>query len=792
MLPLLVSQKKDKRLSYLIVVLLAELTYLPDKDAESADVLLENLRKIKQFFLAPGVISTLIEHLAELLQEKMTEASEKHSQMIELIVIIFKNLLQIPKRNVYDDSDFTLFLLKKFNEESVFDSLVYMTQNFETELSKKLSFHFLEIFYFIFKDYWPCDFFNLTKKQTLKDFMKQEKIESSKKQRQRSTRHSRFGTNIVVKDKATQLSRIVHWVPKANEISMQDIGRKTAPKRKVKEAEQHIGMQIHKRKFGESNFAGSEEEEKVKYDLKEMALEMLEHSYNQLIEVLLDSFYSGEQAKDNEHEKYKYIKISSFFMAVFRLNAHEKLKEEKIKYRSEPHVNNGSEPSLYLPIAQISNSLKLQNIDFIFSKGFFQTIVESKRTRDMDMYLASWEYLLELLYLIQDMERSPSEKMRKNAQTLQQKLFTLQICELAKHGLKEFSYANQSRYFIFTAFRFTTVLLTMLEGYSKGKMLYIQTHRLKRKKESDDKYDDESGALEYSDDDKNNYIEKKFNFIAALWEFVEYDVVENVISMLNFPKMLDDELIESISVFINRIITQAKGTWIFYQLKTMNIFHNFLSENRKDVRFITVVKSIKKVLNSFFLKCKENPLLALEIIFPFSDKAAKDAILSNYEAFVDYNEPEFNPQSKHDNDSESEKELELEEFGKKLEADKWTDDEDMKLLEYYDIFKDNPEDCFRKLSTILNRPEEAIEQRLISKEIISSGKRKKAEEKITSLDSIQKEKYSDSKEKILSFIRKSIGKKIPHSLIIERLTILKKISSDYIETSNNQENQNEM
>lgn len=92
--------------------------------------------------------------------------------MIELIVVIFKNLLQIPKKNKHDDFDFSLFLLKKFNEESVFDSLVYMTQNFDTELSKKLSFHFLEIFYFIFKDYCPCDFFNFTKKQTLKDFIR--------------------------------------------------------------------------------------------------------------------------------------------------------------------------------------------------------------------------------------------------------------------------------------------------------------------------------------------------------------------------------------------------------------------------------------------------------------------------------------------------------------------------------------------------------------------------------------------------------------------------------------------
>ena len=647
------------------------------------------------------------------MQEKTSESTEKHAQMIELIVVIFKNLLQIPKKNTYDDSDFSLFLLKKFNEESVFDSLVFMTQNFETDLSKKLSFHFLEIFYFIFKDYWPCDFFNLTKKQTLKDFMKTEKIESAKRERDRGTRHSRFGTNIVVRDKTSQLSRIVHCVPKANEMTVNSVGRKTAPKRKAKEVDQHVGMQIHQRKFGESNFIGSEEEEKVKHDLKNMALEMLEHSFNQLIEVLLESFYSGEQTEQDEHEKYKYIKISSFFLSVFRLNAHEKLKEEKAKYRSQP-VNNEPEPRLNLQIAQISNSLKLQNIDFVFSKGFFVWLVEAKKSRNMDIYLASVEYLLEILYLIKDMERSPSEKMRKNSQTLQQKLFTLQICELAKFGLKEFSYDKLSRYFISTVFRFTTVLLTMLEEYSKDKILFIQTHKQKRKKDLSDKYD-ESGALDYSDEETNNYLEKRFNFTASLIDFVEYSIVENIISLLNYPKMLDDDLIESLSVFINRIITQSKGTWIFFQLKFMNIFNNFLTDHRKEIRFISIVRSIKTVLNSFFSKCKENPLLALEIIFPFSDKISKDAILSNYEAFVDDDQPIERSQSNHDSDTE--KELEIEEFEKNLDANKWTDDDDLKLLEYYEIFKDNPKTWYNKLSTILNRPEEAIEQRLISKQI---------------------------------------------------------------------------
>jgi hypothetical protein len=100
LLPLLVSQKQDKKLSFLTILLLAELTYMPDKKAEHHEELVEKLKSYKHSFLAPEVISTLIEHLAEWLQENNTTGTEKHAQMIELIIVVFKNLLQVRPLNL--------------------------------------------------------------------------------------------------------------------------------------------------------------------------------------------------------------------------------------------------------------------------------------------------------------------------------------------------------------------------------------------------------------------------------------------------------------------------------------------------------------------------------------------------------------------------------------------------------------------------------------------------------------------------------------------------------------------
>ena len=82
-------------------MLFCQLTELPNKDCESRIKidLFRQLHTNKQHFLAPKVIETLIMHINEILQKE--ERSQKHEQMIELVIVLFKQLLQIPE---YDDS----------------------------------------------------------------------------------------------------------------------------------------------------------------------------------------------------------------------------------------------------------------------------------------------------------------------------------------------------------------------------------------------------------------------------------------------------------------------------------------------------------------------------------------------------------------------------------------------------------------------------------------------------------------------------------------------------------------
>ena len=152
LLPLLIFHHQDKKLSFLCLMLFVQLTELPNKETEGRMKidLFRQLHNNKMHFLAPKAIETLIMHMNEILQKE--ERSQKHEQMIELVIVLFKQLLQIPEHNensaaqVYGGTrSLQKRLILAYKEHNVLDLLVYLSQEFSETLNKKLSIHLLEI-----------------------------------------------------------------------------------------------------------------------------------------------------------------------------------------------------------------------------------------------------------------------------------------------------------------------------------------------------------------------------------------------------------------------------------------------------------------------------------------------------------------------------------------------------------------------------------------------------------------------------------------------------------------------
>lgn len=208
-------------------------------------------------------------------------------------------------------------------------------------------------------------------------------------------------------------------------------------------------------------------------------------------------------------------------------------------------------------------------------------------------------------------------------------------------------------------------MLEMLDEYSKGKVLTIQTQQKRKKKKNKKKNqrrqdnDEFAEDLELSDaefdqsEDEEN-VERTFNFVVELSRLVDYDVIEKYIYMLSEAGMYRHRpvLVKACASFFKRIISQTKQTWIFFQLDTLSVFNDFL---QKDVTNNSLMRGImdfkahttsQRQLESYTLELKSvitmivarftellkrNKMLGVEILFRFASKDIKDQILNNYD-----------------------------------------------------------------------------------------------------------------------------------------------------------------
>jgi hypothetical protein len=124
--------------------------------------------------------------------------------MIELIIVLFKQLLQIPEpkfsqtNTLFANKDLQKKLLHVFSQESVLDSFNYLSQDFSQPLNKKLCMQILEIQYQILKNFTPEQIYmNEEREKEAKDtlFLKEKELEK-RRMFLKSTRSCKFGTQI--------------------------------------------------------------------------------------------------------------------------------------------------------------------------------------------------------------------------------------------------------------------------------------------------------------------------------------------------------------------------------------------------------------------------------------------------------------------------------------------------------------------------------------------------------------------------------------------------------------------
>ena len=98
------------------------------------------------------------------------------------------------------------------------------------------------------------------------------------------------------------------------------------------------------------------------------------------------------------------------------------------------------------------------------------------------------------------MASSSDEKNKKNAQILQTNVFYHDLIKISKAAFKLYREGIHHKQFLHDTIEFTNLMLNMLEEYSKGKVLTIQTQRKRKVKKNKKK----GKKVEfYGENDKN-------------------------------------------------------------------------------------------------------------------------------------------------------------------------------------------------------------------------------------------------------------------------------------------------
>ena len=162
------------------------------------------------------------------------------------------------------------------------------------------------------------------------------------------------------------------------------------------------------------------------------------------------------------------------------------------------------------------------------------------------------------------MASSDDEKNQRNAKILQANVFYNDLCILSQFAFKLFDYKKHNPSFLADIVEFTHLMLEMLDEYSKGKVLTIQTQqkrkkkgKKKRAKKAEGDYDEISDFEEEEESDNEENVERTFNFVAELSRLVDYDVIERYVYILKNTNIYQKQpiLLKALTSFFKRIVT---------------------------------------------------------------------------------------------------------------------------------------------------------------------------------------------------------------------------------------------
>eukprot|EP00026_Physarum_polycephalum_P000565 Phypoly_transcript_00566.p1 GENE.Phypoly_transcript_00566~~Phypoly_transcript_00566.p1 ORF type:complete len:1445 (+),score=379.68 Phypoly_transcript_00566:78-4412(+) len=509
LIPILLTYRNDQKTIFATCKLLVMITMPPTPGTSNLAQQWETLQSYKEAFMSKEVLPAIVSFLAEPLSQNAGSRTQEASQLIELVLTLFRNLLHIPdpitsravsdtRENMHDS------LILAFQKDHILELLIILAGMLEEKNNKGWDVLLLEIFYLILRKETPEGLLDAyvqnqktanghsshTNSQANKEnspangqsqgsgklaaLLAKEK---SAKARVTATtaRHSKFSGVFV----AAQITGGQKVINNPVELTTSQITGKSV---KVRGATGGATMPLPSAHYVRSS-------NELKLTLKPFVDQVLDECYNILMQSLKNSFAHETDERLIETDISNYLWLVRFFTGYYYLQQKMQIDENKSADPEEP-----------IDVSRVSSTMDLLSFKTLIQKC--ETAMELKKWCLLDLSVGAVTEMINMLHLMS--ERGGS-KMRHVALTMQTNIFYDRALFLDKvvHFVRTFDAGKQPKSLLVKLVQLVHVTLEMLEGHNH---IYVAKRVPKKPKEK--KSDDASKESATNGEEDANNAEK--------------------------------------------------------------------------------------------------------------------------------------------------------------------------------------------------------------------------------------------------------------------------------------------
>ena len=482
----------------------------------------------------------------------------KSEQLIESIVLLYRNLLQVPEvvsehtgKSSTHEKALKLRFIATLSMHNSLDVFIFLVQQSSKTLLKKIGALLLEIFYHIFSLFEPEWLFQNSNqtKISLAPIYEEEKGEETQGLSGMSSRQARFDCNIkTVRNLEAGSKAVQNSFKNDCYQSLISTASKNLKDGKVNLKYASVLPSDHYKEILDKE----EFNEPLKQIIRDYAIDFVEHAYGILVKQSYEEIHKKKRPIRDQDRVYFFV-IIGFGLEVFRYNLCSKKGSRDI-------LVGDTNPENYdnYDLQSINAVLQIPIFEYIYDITFKHAYIK-KRLFNVQIYHAGLYSYIQILHCIKEIRSSASEAARKSIHIFTQEIFRKEYSSIVRGVFSQYSPKTHDPKLVRTLAECIEVLLDVLEELFNG--------------------------------DKDNtpqYIELRTSFKYEIAVFSNYEVMNVLLNMIRADRLEENgrKANDSMAGIMKRVVYVLKAEWLFFQIGYLLIFQGILNSRNQKVALL--------------------------------------------------------------------------------------------------------------------------------------------------------------------------------------------------------------